>query len=414
MAVLCSLFAQPPPQGNAMENGGLHVLGRWVPVDNSGNMIVNFGGTPGTYQRLSYQSVVEGNFDPAMVEHKVVLIGMTATAEPDFWITPISPQKMSGVEIHANAIDTILRQRFLSQESQRDSLITLLILVAVAALALPRLRLRWGGVLTAGLLIAYLGWVFYSFEHGSLLNILYPVVIPPVAFSTSLICRTVDEQRDKRRIENIFGRYVSPQVAQEIIKMDDEGNLLLGGERREVTVFFCDARGYTAFSAKQQPEEVITLINRYFSVIIPRILDNEGMINKFAGDNIMAVWSAPPNQPNHALLSVKAALEAQQAIQELQAEHPNLPKMDFGMGINSGEVVAGNVGSMGRTEYTVMGDAVNVAARLCGAAPGGKIWLSPETYEYVEPYVEVRELGLQYFKGKEEGIEVYEAVALKE
>lgn len=120
-----------------------------------------------------------------------------------------------------------------------------------------------------------------------------------------------------------------------------------------------------------------------------------------------------PNQPNHALLAVKAALEAQEAIRGLQEKHPDLRKMEFGMGINTGQVVAGNVGSVGRTEYTVIGDAVNVAARLCGAAPGAKIWLSPDTYQQVQDHVEVRELEPQYFKGKEKGIKVYEVVALK-
>ena len=179
-------------------------------------------------------------------------------------------------------------------------------------------------------------------------------------------------------------------------------------------MFFCDARGYTALSEREEPEKVITLINEYFSAIIPCILANEGMINKFAGDNIMAVWNAPENQANHALLSVKAAIEAQQSIRELREKHPDLPKIEFGMGINTGEVVAGNVGSMGRTEYTVIGDVVNVAARLCGAAPGGKIWLGPETYQQVEAHIEVKELEPQYFKGKEKGIKVYEVVALRQ
>ena len=414
LVALCNLFAQPLPQGDVVRNGRVDILGREIPVDRSGNMRINFGAGPGAYQRLSYSSVVEGSFDPAVVERKIVLIGMTATGESDFWLTSISPQKMSGVEIHANAIDTILRQRFLQEQSQGSDLLVCLILVVLAALALPRLRLRWGGTLMAVLFVGYLMWAFYSVDHGYLAKILYPVVILPVTYVASLAYHTLDEQRDKRRVENIFGRYVSPQVAQEIMRLDDKGTLLLGGERREVSVFFCDARGYTALSEKEEPETVITLINHYFSAIIPCILANQGMINKFAGDNIMAVWNAPENQPNHALLSVKAATEAQQSIRELQEKHPDLPKIEFGMGINTGEVVAGNVGSMGRTEYTVIGDVVNLAARLCGAAPGGKVWLSPETYEQVKAHVVAKELEPQHFKGKERGIKVYEVVALRQ
>ena len=130
--VLCDHFAQPTPQENMIENDKLCIVHREIPVDSSGNMKINFSGGPGAYQRLSYSSVVEGDFDPAIVKHKMVLIGMTATAEPDFWITPISPQQMSGVEIHANAIDTILRQRFLREENRRDTLLFCLLLVVLA------------------------------------------------------------------------------------------------------------------------------------------------------------------------------------------------------------------------------------------------------------------------------------------
>jgi adenylate cyclase len=411
--VLSTLFAQPPLEQGTVKNDRLFVVGREIPVDSSGYMRINFSSEPGKYQHLSYRSIVEGDFDPLLVEHKVVLIGMTATAESDFWITPISQQKMSGVEIHANAIDTILRQRFIRDENQLYTLLTCLLLVVLTAFALPRLGLRWGGVVIAGLFFGYLAGVFYAFDHGYILNILHPATILPLAYSTSLIYRAIDERRDRRRIESIFGRYVSPEVAQEIMKLDDERALLLGGERREATILFCDARGYTAMSEKAEPEEVLNIMNKYFSIIIPCLLANQGMVNKFAGDNIMAIWGAPSNQSDHALLSVKAGLDAQLAIGEVQTTHPDLPKIEFGIGINTGQVVAGNVGSTGRTEYTVIGDVVNIASRLCGMAPGGKIWLSQETYQQIEPYVEARELESQYVKGKQKPLKVYEAVALK-
>ena len=409
LAILCNLFAQAPPVPSDIQDGKLQILGREIPVDNHGNMIINYSGGPGSYQQLSFQAVVEGDFDPTLVANKVVIIGMTATAT-DFWITPISSLKMSGVEIHANAIDTILRQRFLVEESQiRDFLICLL-LGFVLAVALARLRVVWGVVVIFFILVGYLGWVFYAFDRGLLYNILYPALVLLSAYMASLIFHTVYERREKQRVEMIFGRYVSPEVAKEIGKLEDKQSLVLGGQRRDVTVVFCDVRGYTTMSEKEQPETIIDLINRHFAEIIPCILAKKGIINKFAGDNIMAIWGAPTIQPDGTRLSVEAAVDAQKALKKLHIDNPAMPKMAFGFGIHTGQVVVGNVGAPGRMEYTVIGDVVNVTARICGACPGDKIWVSSEVYQQMNSSVEFRKLEPQFFKGKEKPMVVYEVV----
>ncbi|MFW6150993.1 MAG: CHASE2 domain-containing protein [Chloroflexota bacterium] len=414
LAVLSVLGAQEPPTEGDQSGGFVRFLGRDIPVDEGGRMRINFSGTPGVYQRLSYGSVLQGDFDPEEVKHKVVLIGMTATAEPDFWPTPLSPPQMAGVEVHANAIDCILTERFLRDESGEANLATCLVLAGLAAAALPALRLRWGALLMVALLAGYLAWASYQLDHGYVANVLYPVAILPIGYISSLVCRTIDEQRDKRNMERVFGRYVSPEVASEIMRLDDRGQLVLGGQEREVTVLFCDARGYTALSQRESAETVVSLINTYFSAMIPCILNKRGMINKFAGDNIMVVWGVPQDQADHALLSVKAAMEVQGAVRRVQEGKTELPKVEFGIGINTGVVVAGNVGSMGRTEYTVIGDAVNLAARICGAAPGGSVWLGPKTYEQVKDRVEVRGLDPQKFKGAEKAMAVYEVLGVRE
>ena len=219
-------------------------------------------------------------------------------------------------------------------------------------------------------------------------------------------------QADRREINELFGRYVSPQVAGEILNLANSDELKLGGARRQVTVMFADMRGFTALSEKLEPEAVVATLNKYLSVMIERVLANEGMVNKFAGDNIMAVWNAPQEQPNHAMLAVKAALEAQQSMENLP-EDDALPKVQFGIGINTGSAVAGNMGSEGRTEYTVIGDAVNLASRLCSNAPGGQIWIGPHTYEEVKDAIDVEVLEPQKFKGKAEPVPVYRPLKLR-
>jgi adenylate cyclase len=285
-------------------------------------------------------------------------------------------------------------------------------MVVVMAIVLPLIKLRWGTVLTVILFIGYALAVFFAFDKGHILNIFYPLISLPIMYVTAVISSMFAAQSDRREINNLFGRYVSPQVASEILSLANTDQLKLGGTKREVTVMFADMRGFTAFSERLGPEEVVATLNKYLSVLIERVLANEGMINKFAGDNIMAVWNAPQDQPDQALLAVKAALEGQQALENMPQDE-NQPKVQFGIGINTGPAVAGNVGSEGRTEYTIIGDAVNLASRLCSNAPGGQVWIGPHTYEVVKNEVEVEALEPQKFKGKAEPVPVYRALRMR-
>ena len=396
----------------SIHNGSIRIFNLEIPVDSKSQMRVNFAGGPNTFKSLSYKDIIENKFDPAAVKGKLVLVGMTASGWTDFWVTPVSTEKMYGVEIHANALDTILKGRFLEEASKLIAALTVLFMVVVMGFVLPLMRLRWGTVLTVVLFIGYGLAVFLAFDSGHILNIFYPLISLPIMYVTAVISRVFAAQADRRDINDLFGRYVSPQVASEILSLANADQLKLGGARREVTVMFADMRGFTAMSERLGPEEIVATLNKYLSVLIERVLANEGMINKFAGDNIMAVWNAPQDQSDHALLAVKAAIEGQQAMESMPQDESQ-PKVQFGIGINTGPAVAGNVGSEGRTEYTIIGDAVNIASRLCSNAPGGQVWIGPHTYEVVKNEVEVEALEPQKFKGKAEPIPVYRALRLR-
>jgi len=407
LAALHTLFLKSLPQEYTVQNNRLHLLDRDIPVDASSGLRINFTSVDDSYTTLSYGDVITGNFDPSVVKHKVVLVGMTATGELDTWMTPISASKMPGVWIHANAIDTILRQRFLVDTGWGTNLMVMLLLVIITGLALPRLKLKWGGVLVSALFVGYLLAVFLAFDNGYVMTVLYPLMLLPLVYVTNVLCVVIAEQSDRQFIKDLFGRYVSPQVATEIIGLADVGKLELGGEERTVSVFFADIRGFTEICEQMLPSDIVKMLNNYLPIIVKRILDNEGMVNKFAGDNVMAVWNAPKFQQEHARLAVKAAWETQQEIMKRQQDDPSLPRIQFGIGINTGEALAGNVGSLGRAEYTVIGDAVNMASRICSATPGGEVWIGPETYNLVRDYVKVAELEPQSFKGKAEPVAVY-------
>jgi len=396
-----------------IQDGSIRIYKLQIPVDGKSQMRVNFVGGPNTFKRLSYADIIQDNFNPADVKDKLVLVGMTASGWTDYWVTPVSTEKMWGVEIHANALDTLLKGRFLEETSKLIAALTVLFMVVVMGIILPLVRLRWGTVLTVVLFIGYGLAVFFAFDSGLILNIFYPLISLPIMYVTVVITRVFAEQADRREMNQLFGRYVSPQVASEILSLANADQLKLGGTRREVTVMFADMRGFTAMSELMSPEEVVNTLNKYLSVLIERVLANDGMVNKFAGDNIVAVWNAPQDQPDHALLAVKAAIEGQQAMESLPQDESR-PKVHFGIGINTGPVVAGNVGSEGRSEYTIIGAEVNLASRLCSGAPGAQIWIGPNTYEQVKNAVEVEALEPQKFKGKAEPIPVYLALRLRQ
>lgn len=405
MSVLHEFFVTPMPEAYAIDGGALHLLDRTIPVDGKTQMRINFVDKPGSFTRLSYGDVIEGRFDPDVVKHKIVLVGMTATGEPDSWVTPMSAEKMYGVEIHASAIDTILRQRFLAESSAPVTAGLVLAMVGLAGVALPILRLRWGVLAALALFAAYLVGAFFAFDSGYVIDVLYPLLALPIVCTTVIFLRVVAVRADRQQMKDLFGRYVSKEVAGEILTLAGTDQLKLGGVRRETTVLFADLRGFTTLSENRDPEEVVSILNSRLSLIIERILANKGMINKFAGDAIMAVWNAPQDQSGHALLAVKSALEAQERLGALHGGDG--AGVQFGMGVNTGQVVAGNVGTEGRSEYTIIGDAVNLASRLCSGAPGGQVWIGYQTYEEVKDIVDVEELGPQTFKGKAEQVLAY-------
>jgi len=418
LAVIQRLFYSTPlPQEYPLENGAINLFSRDIPVDTSYRLRINFAADNDERPYVSYGDVISGNFDQSLVNNKIVLIGMTATGEPDTWATPTSAGKVPGVFIHAGAMDTILTQRFLREPGIITTLMIMLLLVAITAFALPRFGTRhWTDIakglgLTIGLFVAVLVAGFLAFDRGYILDIFYPLLLLPIVYVGNIIYIVVTEQSDKRFVKELFGRYISPQIANEIVSRADAGELRLGGEQREVSVLFADIRNFTTISEQLAPEAIVTMLNTYLSVIADAVVKHNGIVNKFAGDSIMAVWNAPQFQPEHALLAVKAAWEAQQKVAELKQSDSQLFPVQFGIGINTGEALAGNVGSAGRTEYTVIGDSVNTASRICSSTKGGEVWIGAETYNQTKDYIETEKLEPKSLKGKAAPVAVYRVTA---
>jgi adenylate cyclase len=224
------------------------------------------------------------------------------------------------------------------------------------------------------------------------------------------------EERRARDIRKMFSSYVSKRIVDELIR--DPSKAKLGGDRKEITVLFSDIRGFTAFSEKHQPEEVVSLLNEYLGAMTNIVFEYEGTLDKFVGDAIMALWGAPVGQPDHAERAVRCALTMIEKLQDLQKKWiaEGRHAIDIGIGINTGDMVVGNMGAEGKKmDYTVIGDNVNLGARLEGLTRqyNNHIIISEFTYSKVKDIVEVNELGSVTVKGKQKPVVIYDVVGMK-
>ncbi len=394
------------------------LAGRLIPINGNREMIINYIGNPnGTgaiaeFQTVSFADVLDGKIEPSVFQDKIVFIGATATGLGDTFWTPMG-RMLNGVEIHASAAHTILRGNFLKPAPSSVTFTSILVLAILCGLAVLRFSVRWATLLAVSLGIAYFIIAFSVFDQGIVLNILYPSLAIPGVFVGINLYNISSERAEKRTLTKTFGRYVSPQVADKILVSLGKGELKLGGEEHEVTVAFADIRGFTSLSESIPPRELFQALNTHLSVVVKAILEYGGMINKFGGDSVMAIWNVPVKAGEHALLATKAAVSAQRAIRELQANDTTLPRMEFGIGINTGKAMAGNTGSEDRLEYSVIGDAVNTASRISSATPGGKVWISGDTFTQVKDYILERQLDPLVIKGKRELVEAYEVVGIR-
>jgi len=218
--------------------------------------------------------------------------------------------------------------------------------------------------------------------------------------------------KEKERVTNILGKYISPEVARKVLEQKD--GVALKGERRECAVMFTDIRGFTAISENAPPEKIVADLNEYFTLMVDLVVKYEGTLDKFIGDAIMAVWGAPIPFEDKEFRAVKAALEMQQALGQLNKSRidKNLVPLTMGVGLNSGVVVSGNLGSDKRTDYTVIGEEVNLASRLCSKAAPGQVLISEGMYRKLKGLVEVRALEPISLKGFSEPVKVYEALRI--
>jgi adenylate cyclase len=307
-----------------------------------------------------------------------------------------------GYRIMGDAITTVLSDRYVRVQPTNSILLAIVVLSLLVALIVYVLSFRIAVVFTVALLAAYFAAIFALGKSGYLADPLYAPIAIVLSAAFSMAARYVLEDRERRKVERIFGHYVDPRIVRQLAATHSVGEIISRGERRDLTLLFADIRGFTAMSEAMNAEDVLSVIQHYLDDISTLILKWDGTIDKYVGDEVVALWNAPAAQPDHALLALRCAYDLiahAPALQSKLVEH-GLPPVSWGIGINTGPAVVGNMGSKDRLQYTALGDTVNTAARFCSAAPAFNILVGWPTFEACTEYIAVDEMpGLQ-LKGK--------------
>src|SRR5919204_687725 len=322
-----------------------------------------------------------------------------------------------GYRIQADAMSTILADRYVRTQPDFSQRLSILLLAALAALLVYLLSFRLAVVLTAALLVAYYAFILVLGRFGYLSDPLYAPIAIVLGALFSLGARYVLEERERRKVERIFGHYIDPRVARQLAATRSVNELISKGERRDITVLFMDIRGFTAMSESMRADDVLAVIQDYLDEMSKLILKWDGLIDKYVGDEIMALWNVPLAQTDHALLALRCAYDLVSNAPAVQAKLAarGLPPIAWGIGVNTGPAVVGNMGSQDRLQYTALGDTVNTGARFCSAAPAFNVLVGWPTYQACADYIAVDEMpGLQ-LKGKSaETFRILKVTAIRE
>ncbi len=335
--------------------------------------LIDFAGPPGTVESVSFSDVLRGRFPRGKFKNKIVVVGPVAPTLQDVHPTAASSDKlMSGAELQANAVNTVLRGTPL-QESPGWANVLLIVFFGIAApvgsLALRSVRAPLLGLLAA---VVFVVGAQVAFNRGLVLDIVYPLLALTVGIVGSIAVHYLTEALERERVRDLFARFVPESVVDDLLK--ETGGLRLGGVERRCTVMFCDLRGFTTFSETRPANEVIDVVNVYLGAMSDAILEAGGTLLAYLGDGIMALFGAPVEQPDHADRALAASRDMMGPrlahFNDWLVEQGHGSGFRMGIGLNTGSVMAGNVGSERRLEYTAIGDTTNTASRLEGLTKG--------------------------------------------
>jgi|CXWL01.1.fsa_nt_gi adenylate cyclase len=392
-----------------------------IPVDKRGAILIPYRGpggvNGGSFRYVSAADVVARRIPEGSLKGKTVLLGTTAPGLLDLRTTPVG-QAYPGVEANANVLSGLLDNRvFVAPDYATGYEVAVLILAGLLlAVTLPLVSAPRAVMLSVAVVLAVIALNFWLYgAHRLVLPLASALVMVVTAFALNMSYGYFVESRSKRELAHLFGTYVPPELVDEMVKDPDSYSMM--ARNKDMTVMFCDMRGFTKLSENLEPTQLQELLNSVFSRLTEVIQRNRGTIDKYMGDCVMAFWGAPVETSEHPYLAVKTAMEIAQTVRELNHEHrtKGLPEIVVGVGVNTGTMCVGNMGSDIRRAYTVIGDAVNLGSRLEGLSKvyGVDAVISESTRKQVPQFAWI-ELDKVRVKGKDQAVSIYCPIALAE
>lgn len=359
----------------------------------------------------SYADVLNGRVPDEELQDKLILIGPMSVGLSDHYATPVQ-NLMYGVEIHAHAINALMHDQFM-QPMGADWL-WILGFILIGLWFAHYFSMRLGIVFVLSITVIYSFLSLYVLENYFVVTtVVAPLTALVLSYALNIGINYYIERLERQQVTRLFGRFVAPQVVDEILRLGEAG-IKLGGTRKYISVLFLDVRGFTPLSEKMQPEEIVDVLNSFFDDITKSIFEHGGTLDKFIGDAVMAIFNAPLELENHEVQAVRTAIQIQRRAQAIQRrlEEKYGRTVAFGIGINCGDAVVGNIGAMERLDYTAIGDTVNLAARLESNSQPNQIIISQRVYEQVIAAgandIRMTYMGAINVKGKSEPVEIYE------
>ncbi len=402
------------------ENGvsGLKIGDLEIPTDESGRLFINYAGGAKKYRYISAMDIYNNTFYKDLIEGSIVLLGTSASGLLDLRATPFD-SVYPGVEVHANAIDNLINANIIQSPSYIKGITSISIIISVVLSALiisfATPLLSFG--LIVGFLSLEIGYLYdMLFSQKIAVNFAYPLLSTLFSVFVLTFIKIYAENRQKELISQKFAKKVSPQVAQKLLRSSKDS---FETNEVEVTIFFSDIRDFTTISERfNDPKLLIEYLNEYMSPMSQIIIEHEGTIDKYIGDAIMAYWNAPLKIDNHADKALSAAIRQIEALDSLnqKLKERNLPKIEIGIGIHTGEAIVGEMGSKGRSDYTVIGDSINLGSRIEGLCKtyGAKILISKSTKDKLTKAYKLREIDRVQVKGKDEAVTIFEVLGFGE
>lgn len=408
--------AGDPSEPIVRRPSGVQMADRAIPTNDDYELRVSYTpelrNDPSEGRLVSAADVLQGDVDPAALRDKVVFIGVTDVSLGDRLLTPVAKSSgLPGVLIHANAYDTMTSRTYVAPASTLETVLWVLLVALVLTFSVQFLP-AWAAALVAlGMFVVYLLTAYLRADTGTLMHFAYPTLAVALAVPLSGGVRYFVEDRQRRRVSALFAQYLPAQVAARLI---DDGRVgsVTEGERIDVTAMFCDLRGFTERSSNLAPAQVNAMLSHFYEYASGIVLAHEGTLMMYIGDEVFAIFGAPVQLSDHASNALACARDLQEHIDKLDVllETHGFAPLRFGIGLNTGEVVASHVGSSWRRQYTVIGDTVNVGSRLCSQAGPGQVVLSEAVRSQVQPAPPVEPLGERLMKGVRANFQAWKLV----